>query len=330
MRIPRLNRLSLSIKILMSVTILAALCFRMDTHILADLARHFNLSAWLLATLFVGLQFILLSARWQVLINIGGRKLRFADALQISLISQLANLVFITSIGGMVARVALSVHHGARLMKTCVATLFDRMMTLAALLLLAALFLPGLSAHIDSRSFHTLSTYVSATVVTLFVFAPLFTNFVLMRLPQTALLKGRMRFCFRYLKILLGRPVLIAKLAGLSLVAQLAMFVSVFILAQSTGADLSFLQMMTVLPMISVVASLPIGFGGWGLREGAFVYGLGLLGVPMETAFLISIQLGLISMLATVAAGLPALMTSNIPLEKLTRFGRPATLPTTK
>lgn len=311
---------SLPIKFFISLFILAAIILRMDQdkrNILGDLAAHFEASAWAYATLFLLVQFILLSFRWQMLLNIGKHHLGAIETLQINLTSQLANLVFIASIGGMLVRIALSVQHGATIFKTIIATVFDRLMTLSALIVLAALFMPGLAAYVDSHAFKTLSSYVSAFVILAFIFTPLFLNLVVFRLPQVAHLKGRMRYGLRYLKILLNNPFLLGKIVIVSLTAQMGLFMAVYCLTQGAGLSLSFLQLMTVLPVISLIASLPISIGGWGVREGAFVYGLGLLGVPMETAFLVSIQVGLIGMLTTIITGIPSLMTSNLEMTRL-------------
>lgn len=315
-----LKSLNLPLKLFISLSILVAIVLHMDQDkrdIISDLTTHFQMSAWIYATLFMLSQFILLSFRWQMLLNIGRHLLDTVETLQINLTSQLANLVFIASIGGMVVRIALSVQHGASVFKSLIATVFDRIMTLAALIVLAAAFLPGLSSHVDNKTFSVLSGYVSLFIIMMFVFTPLFLNLVVFRMPQIARLKGRMRFGARYLKILLNKPVLLAKIIVVSLVAQMGLFVAVYCLTVSTGANISFLDLMTVLPVISLVASLPISIGGWGVREGAFVYGLGLLGVPMETAFLISIQVGLISMATTVITGIPALITSDFHIARL-------------
>ena len=313
----RFKNLNLPFKIIVSFSILAMLVIRMDGDVIEELANHFKASAWLYATLFMVMQFVLLSLRWEMLINIGKRHLNFKESLQINLTSQLANLILITSIGGMLARIALSVQQGASFFKTLIATLFDRLMTLSALIVLSALFIPGLAKYVDDTTFSTLSTFVSVFVITLFVFAPLFLNLIVFRMPQVAKLKGKMRYGVRYLKIISNNPFLFGKIVLVSLVAQMGLFVAVFFLTQSTGANVTFLQLMTVLPMISLIAALPISIGGWGVREGAFVYGLGLLGVPMEIAFLVSVQVGLISMLTMVVTGMPSLITSNFKLDRL-------------
>lgn len=316
----RFKNLNTPIKLAISLSILALLAMRIqqkDHNILSEIATHIHASAWAYAILFMMAQFILLSLRWQFLLNIGKRHLNFTDALKINLTSQLANLIFITSVGGILARIALSVQHGATIFKTLIATAFDRLLTLSALLLLSAIFIPNLSRYVDNQTFSALVGYLSVFILVMFLFGPLFFNTVVLRLPHISRLKGRMRYGLRYLRILLNKPLLLGKIVLVSIVGQTAFFLAVFALVYSSGADIDFWQMMIVLPVVSLIAALPISIGGWGVREGAYVYGFGLLGVPIEVAFLISVQVGLISMLATVLAGLPSLMTSNLEVSRL-------------
>ena len=131
-------------------------------------------------------------------------------------------------------------------------------------------------------------------------------------MPQFNLSKGNLRSGTRYLTLLFNNNVLLIKILMISLIAQFCFFAAVYCISVSAGIQLSFLQIMVVLPAIALVSSMPFSFGGWGLREGAFVYGLGLLAVPMETAFSISVQIGLVSLIATVLAGLPALLSNDL------------------
>ncbi len=313
----RLKNLNLPIKIVISVSILFALFFRIDKtteHFWDDFTQYFHASAWLYATLFILIQMVLLSLRWQYLLNIGKKHLNFMDALHVNLTSQLANLIFITSVGGILVRIALSVQHGATIFKSLIATVFDRLMTLSALLVFSTLFLPNLSGYVDSNTFSTLSIYISVFILTMFIFAPLFLNLVVFRMPQIARLKGRMRYGLRYLKTLINNPILCGKLIITSLTAQLCFFAAVYMLVLSNDLPLTFMQLMVVLPIISLIAALPISIGGWGVREGAYVFFLAKLGVPMDAALLISIQVGLIGMLATVLAGMPSLLASNFEI----------------
>jgi uncharacterized protein (TIRG00374 family) len=314
------KRLTLPLKFILSVSILAAIALRLDQGQLEDMVDHFRPVAWLYAIVFITAQCLLLSLRWQFLLNIGKRHVNFTQSVQVNLVSQLANLVFIASIGGVVARVALSIQHGASFFKSLIATVFDRFMSLSALLVLAALFLPGLAGHVDNKMFTTLLGYICVFIFAMFVFAPVFLNTVFYRLPAVKKLKGHMRYGVRYLKILSNSPALLARFVSVSLIAQMCFFMAVYSLMVMSGIELTLLQLMTVLPVICFVAALPISIGGWGVREGAFVYGLGLLGISMENAFLISVQIGLIGMLTTILLGLPSLMTFKFDADKFASF----------
>lgn len=311
------KKLNTPIKILISLGILGVLIARMDMGDLGDIASHFYWHAWAWALLFTFGQMVILSLRWKMLVNLGKRHIDFKQAVQINLTSQLANLVFITSIGGLLVRIALSVQHGIGIFKTVVATIFDRLMTVAALVILSAAFLPGLAPYIDSRVFSNISGYLSIFILTGFIFAPVFVNVLVKKLPQRLRLKGRARYGIRYLHVLANNPLLLSKILLLSLIAQLSFFVSVFCLCAVGDVELTFTQLLTVLPVISLIAALPISIGGWGVREGAFVFGLGLLGIPMETAFIISIQVGLIGMLCMILAGIPSLLTSDLDISRI-------------
>lgn len=308
----RLNNLNLPVKLAISATILVLLFMKMDKgDILSDMEDHFQASAWMWSAVFMLLQIILLSFRWEMLVNIGKKHMSFMDALKINVASQLANVFFIATVGGILVRIGMSVQLGATIFKSLIATAFDRLMTLGALILLSAAFMPSLAHYVDNATFTTFSMYVSVLVFTMFIFAPIFINTVLFRMPAVAKLKGRLRYGLRYLKVLLKNPFLCGKILIVSITAQMAFFVAEYFIAHSTGASLSFWQLMTVLPIIALLSALPISVGGWGVREGAFVYFLGLLGVPMETAFLISVQIGLIGMLITAITGIPYILTTD-------------------
>jgi len=55
---------------------------------------------------------------------------------------------------------------------------------------------------------------------------------------------------------------------------------------------LTWKQGAAILPAVILLASLPISFAGWGLREGAIMMALGAYGVPQETALAMSLVYG--------------------------------------
>ena len=309
---PSKLKAKLAVKILISLGILAALLFHMDRDALNQVIHTVHASAWLYALLFIVVQILLQSLRWMFLINIGNYRMSFSDSLQVTLASLVANILFITTISGIVVRVALAYQHGASLFKSIFATTIDRFTTLGALLLLCIIVLPALGSVLDASLITDLSLYVAILMLVLFVFTPLFIFTLLYKMPQFRLSKGNMRSGFRYLKLFFNNHTLLAKILIISLLAQICFFLSVYCIVWSADISLSFMHVMIVLPAIAVVSSIPISFGGWGVREGAFVYGLGLLGVPIEVAFAISVQVGLIGLLAPAVTGLPVLAFSDL------------------
>jgi uncharacterized membrane protein YbhN (UPF0104 family) len=112
----------------------------------------------------------------------------------------------------------------------------------------------------------------------------------------------------RFEKKLSGRVLTRANLdrvmliAGLTLAGQLLMlgcFV-VGILAVSQG--LSIASLVAASAIISLAASMPITVGGWGVREVAAVYVLGILDIPAADAMAMSVMVGLCSTLVILAS----------------------------
>ncbi|HPF78163.1 MAG TPA: lysylphosphatidylglycerol synthase transmembrane domain-containing protein [Alphaproteobacteria bacterium] len=303
-------------KIVLSLGLLAALLLNMDVDALKNASHLVKASAWGYALVFIIAQLLLLSLRWMYLVNVGRYRMNYAEALEITVASLVANLVFVTTISGIVVRVAMAIQYGASLFKSIFATAIDRLMTLAALLLLTTIFLPSLALYVDLPLHKNISMLIGALMLVMFVFTPMITLAIVRKLPNFSLSQANIRSGIRYLQLLLNNNVLLGKILSVSLLAQLCFFLAVYHIAISAGVSLSFLQIMIVLPAIAIISSMPFSFGGWGLREGAFVYGLGILGVPMETAFSISVQIGLVSLVATVLAGIPTLITSNSPFRQ--------------
>jgi uncharacterized membrane protein YbhN (UPF0104 family) len=74
-----------------------------------------------------------------------------------------------------------------------------------------------------------------------------------------------------------------------------------FVLAYGAGIDVDFVTWLVVMSVVLLVSALPISVGGWGTREIAMVYMLGLFAVPPDLAAAVSIQFGLCLTVASLA-----------------------------
>ncbi|QQG37238.1 MAG: flippase-like domain-containing protein [Micavibrio aeruginosavorus] len=313
MRLPALN---IPLKLMISAVIVIFLLSRMDMGALGDQFAQVQFSGMIWAGLFILMQIGLLAWRWSDLINLDHQQpaLSYKGSLQITLASLLANVLFITSISGLVVRVGLTIHKGVEMTKAICAAIIDRLMTLLALMILAALFVPFFDRFVSNALHDTAYATVAVLVFTVMIFIPLFYS---KNIREQISSHPKLRSCMDYLASARQNRTVLIRIVINSLTAQIFYFISVYFIALSSGAAFSFFDLLSVLPVITLVASLPVSFGGWGVREGAFVFGLALIGVPEETAFMISIQIGLLTMVATILAGIPALL--SMDMKKISR-----------
>lgn len=294
---------ALLMKILFSLGIVLVLALRIDYASLHKMAVNIHFLVWIWAFLFILLQIVMLSLRWMLIVNAKDRKMDLMTSLRITLVSFLANYLFITSAGGVIARVALAANHGIPVLRAAIATLADRMMTLAALCILALFSLFHLEDFVSTRLFST----SRALVIFLLTAAALAVAAIGYFNRRKLIFSNRkIALAFKYLRDLFLNPRLIGQITVISLVAQIFYFAAVYVILRSLGADAPVMQFMAVIPLITLISSLPIGYGGWGVRESAFIFGLGLIHLPVEVSFMASIQIGIISMITSLVTGIPA------------------------
>ena len=308
MRLPALN---IPVKVAVSVGIVILLLSQMDMSAVGDQIARVQAAGLLWGGVFILAQIGLLAWRWADLINIDhqGPVLSYKESLKITLASLLANVLFITSISGLVVRIGLTIHHGVSITKSICAAIADRMMTLVALIILAALFVPFFDRFVSESLHSAVYATMFVLVFTVMIFIPLFYSRTVRDLIGSV---PKLSACVEYMMAAGRNRSAFIRIVINSLSAQIFYFISVYFIALSAGANFTFFDLLSVLPVITLVASLPVSFGGWGVREGAFVYGLGLIGIPMEMAFVISIEIGLLTMVATILCGLPALLSMDL------------------
>lgn len=313
------NQHKLVVKVAISALTMVFLVWHMDTGVLGHHLGDIQLNIWFVAALMLFLQIFMLTYRWFLLINAHERRITYRNALRVTLASMIANYLFITSIGGIIVRVAMSVQSGFSLMRSIAATALDRIMTLGALLILTVLFLPVLSAIASHDIYHHAIFVIGLFLIGAFLFSLLFSDSLRRKIIFS---HRKVAMCFKYLRTIMTDKNLLGKIIASSLVGQIAYFGAVYMLTLSMGVEFSWLHFISILPLITVIASLPVGYGGWGIREGAFVYGLGLINIPVEVAFAVSVQVGLLSMICAFFAGVPALALRKNGVNILTALQR--------
>jgi hypothetical protein len=95
---------------------------------------------------------------------------------------------------------------------------------------------------------------------------------------------------YHYFFLYRNQKDVINKVLILSVFVQFAGILGVYILGLGIGQPVPFLALLIFLPLIILVSTLPISISGLGVREGAFVILLGLIGIRPEVAMAISLS----------------------------------------
>jgi len=100
------------------------------------------------------------------------------------------------------------------------------------------------------------------------------------------------------------RPTSVLPVIGVAILGQTALGAATYTVASSLNMPVTFLECVVLMQPVALVANLPISVGGWGVRETAMIALFGLIGVPASTTLVLSIQLGLLSLIVALPGGL--------------------------
>lgn len=240
--------------------------------------------------------------RWSTILSAMGQRLGFRLAFPIVLVGLFFNLTLPSSVGGDAVRMWQVHRAGLPGPAAVVSVMIDRLVALAAILLLVLAALPVMFALIPDST---------ARLGVLLLLGLGFLGFAIAlaldRLPA-ALHKFRVVRGVMQLSAVLRRVLLVPRTAIptvlLSLVNQGGVVVVVTILAHGMRIPVGLFQALLVVPLAILATVLPISLAGWGVREGAFVAGFGFVGVPATEALALSVLFGLLNTAVCLPGGL--------------------------
>lgn len=264
-------------------------------------------------------QQVLAGWRWRIVSYRVGVPLGFVTAFRLLFVGLFFNQTLVSSIGGDAVRLWFVRSLAVGTASAFRSVLIDRLVGLAGLFLIVAATLPVLLELVATPSARAGVLAVLGTGIGVFALLLLLDRLPV--LPQRLRTKGALdEFAQAFRRVLLDARTGFSAM-GLSLGVHLLSALTVFVLARGIGVEVSFGQMVVLVPPVILVATLPISVAGWGVREGAMVTALGFVGVAPADAFAVSVIFGL----ALVVIALPG---GAIWLIGLRRRARPAPTPT--
>jgi uncharacterized membrane protein YbhN (UPF0104 family) len=261
-------------------------------------------SAPLLGVVFAALaaQALLAVARWQIILIFQGLRIKYFRLARFYWIGLFLNQVLPSSVGGDAVRALCLVRDGCGVGTASVVVLLDRILGLVGLVLLVIICLPMSIqfVHDDSTRWGFLLVALGAamTVCIIPILDRLAAPFRHWR-PSHGILK----FSRIARQILFTTPSNLMVLS-ISLGVHLISILSVGLLALALGIGINWLAFFIVVPIATLLMTIPISIAGWGVREGVMVVGLGYAGIRPEHAVALSVLYGLLLLAVSLPGGL--------------------------
>jgi glycosyltransferase 2 family protein len=289
----------LILKVVVSAIVIGLLVRNINTSGLSDRFAQQSPSWLISAGLFTLLQIFLVGLRWGEVLRGLGAAVSIRALLAVTYIGSFFGSLLLGNAGGDIARAALAPASARGRAVVIHSVLFDRVITFFGLVIVV---LPSLILNLGpfARSIPLLTAVAAAMLPVAGMMAVEWLakavrgrQFPLsVRLQEIGL--GWHRLC---------RSSAIGFAVLLSALGQVAISATAYCLARAQGLDVSFMEMLVLMPPVTLLASLPISAGGWGVREAAMIAILAPAGITSTAALLISVELGALAALVSLPGG---------------------------
>lgn len=286
------------IKASISIALIALLLLHQNLALLLHELANVAFGVLLVGTALFAVLTIVLALRWSAILAALDSPCGLRTTVPLVFIGQFFSQALPSGIGGDVARMWLARNHGVRLAVAVSSVVVDRLSGVVALLVLATVALPQLFGSAPARSLTDgtalllAAAYCGLAVILALDRAPI-------GLDRFRIVRGLRRIAVDARAALL-RPQTALQVLGYSFLNQIGVVLVVYILAGALGVPVSMSACLLVVPVANLLQALPISIAGWGVREGSFVAGFGLFGIPSKDALLLSILFGLVVLVASM------------------------------
>lgn len=244
----------------------------------------FNMKLMMIVTLLFLGTVVLSFVRIWIILQDFGHKLNFIDVVKACVAGNIGALFFIPVFGQIAGRQFYLAKLGVSTVENSAASGYERVMA------------GGVSAFFAFAGFlyiYDWGAVEGANLINLFIFAVsvVVTTFVFYRRIISSFEKQIIKkfISIRNVFLLLR----IVFIVALGMVLMMMCFVLMF---GAALPEVDYLKIVSVAFIVSFLASLPISFGGWGLREVSSMFFVAYLGGVSEAGLAASVFIGLISM----------------------------------
>ena len=228
--------------------------------------------------------------RWWVVLSGLGNALRVILLTRVFWIGMVFNQVLPSASGGDAVRILMAWRAGVPVAASIHSVILERIALLLTLAGTVQAFQPILVNRTNLPGMRLLPPLLLAGGIV--GLALLMTaDRILCRLPSWAPLNAVRRFAIDARKTFLARSGLY--LIALCVLTNLNLSLFSLWVGKSLNLPLNLLDYIVFIPIVTLITTLPVSIGGWGIREGATVLLFGRLGVSSHSALAFSVLFGM-------------------------------------
>lgn len=258
--------------------------------------QDLSMSVWVVASLMYLAAQILSSIRWWILADTLAFPGRWRTYLGFYFVGMYFNLFLPTSLGGDVLKVHFLSREEGRRFFAAYSVVGDRLFGLIAMLLLGAVAVQ-LKPDLLPGHFVTILSLGGVFIVCGLIGLPFFYRVLKSVWPRISQqLTG--------LLVLWQKPRMLGVVLCLSFCLQALGMGAVALLGVGIGIEIPLAFYFASLPLVTIATLIPISFSGIGVREGAFVYFLGLKGIQPEPALCLGLLFFSVQVAISLLGGL--------------------------
>lgn len=283
----------------------------------------------LLALVLMLVQVGLGVVRWGLVLRALDAVFRWASTATVYYIGVFFSIVLPGAVGGDAVRMWFSRRAGLSLATAVNSVVLERAMTVFALVLLVCLTQPLLIVRIpDMPGTWVFPLLLAVCVIGILVLASL--DKLPVSLHRWKLVRGAVQLAGDTRKLFF-HPAWSLGTLMMALIAHINLSLAVYVLAVGLNLDVHVLDTLVLVPPVILIMTLPISIAGWGVRETAMVTAFGFVGVDGDSAIVLSIIFGIVTMATALPGGLVFLLaggktmqTEELADEKATDGTNPA------
>lgn len=261
-----------------------------------------------LATIIAFISWGVVSYKWQILLRVLGISLRFKRLLALNFIAVFYSLFLPGQVSGDIVKGIKLNTEGIPLPPVITSIAADKLSSLFTLLVIGIFGIP-----FYTQDLRILCVFLGLLLI-FFVFAFIILNkealFLFEKHAKEIFISSKLILIRRYLgplwnsfKTYRDYPFFIVYTLVLSFIFHLMVIGVTYLVSKGIGIDISFLEWMFIMAIVSVIQMLPISFAGIGVREGSYLFFLTHKSVINEQAVSLSLIVFGITLLMGITGG---------------------------